>query len=375
MFLYRIALVGGMYGDPFYMDILRTDFSVAANLRIYRFFTENNNKIKQYEGWNILNTLYKECPFLLTFSEFCIIIDRPCEIHTDPELLIHAEGKAAIKFIDGYEIYCNHGVNIPSEYGKIYPANWSYSWILTKSSPNNDNRSISIDDSDSSILFNDYELTNALLTSVGYQKFCRELPLQKDLYWKDFQILILQAIDKITDWQWFYYYDFYTKEDLAISSIDTNSFNCLIKDINFGVSAELRYLYLIYNGGYQLAPKLHFYPLQQAIENITLKLEFHSLPLFHGDRQEIYYVLCDNQERLISHVYCQFPDEEPVIYAECVTSLIVSIAQCYQEGAYYIAIDEETGARSIEQDLDKIEPIFEKFNPDQIDTWRKIWKS
>ena len=51
------------------------------------------------------------------------------------------------------------------------------------------------------------------------------------------------------------------------------------------------------------------------------------------------------------------------------------IAQCYQEGAYYIAIDEETGERSIQQDLDKIEPIFEKFNPDQIDNWRKIWKS
>jgi hypothetical protein len=75
---------------------------------------------------------------------------------------------------------------------------------------------------------------------------------------------------------------------------------------------------------------------------------------------------------MISPVYCQFPDEEPVIYAECVTSLIVTIAQCYQEGAYYIAIDEETGERSIEQDLDKIEPIFEKFNPDQIDNWRKI---
>jgi hypothetical protein len=98
------------------------------------------------------------------------------------------------------------------------------------------------------------------------------------------------------------------------------------------------------------------------------------LPLFHGDRQEIYYVLCDNEERMISHVYCQFPGEEPVIYAECVTSLIVTIAQCYQEGAYYIAIDEETGERTIEQDLDKIEPIFEKFNPDRIDTWRKIWK-
>jgi hypothetical protein len=107
----------------------------------------------------------------------------------------------------------------------------------------------------------------------------------------------------------------------------------------------------------------------------TPGLESYPVRLLHGDRQEIYYVLCDNEERMISPVYCQFPNEEPVIYAECVTSLIVTIAQCYQEGAYYIAIDEETGARSIEQDLDKIEPIFEKFNPDRIDNWRKIWKS
>jgi hypothetical protein len=78
---------------------------------------------------------------------------------------------------------------------------------------------------------------------------------------------------------------------------------------------------------------------------------------------------------MISHVYCQFPNEETVIYAECVTSLIVTLAQCYQEGAYYIATNEETGERSIEQNLDAIEPIFEKFNPDQIDNWRKIWKS
>jgi hypothetical protein len=52
----------------------------------------------------------------------------------------------------------------------------------------------------------------------------------------------------------------------------------------------------------------------------------------------------------------------------------VAIAQCYQEGAYYIAIDPESGAKKIEQDLDKVEAIFEKFNPNQIDAWRSIWK-
>jgi hypothetical protein len=30
---------------------------------------------------------------------------------------------------------------------------------------------------------------------------------------------------------------------------------------------------------------------------------------------------------------------------------------------------------SSEQNLDAIEPSFEKFNPNQIDNWRKIWKS
>jgi hypothetical protein len=37
--------------------------------------------------------------------------------------------------------------------------------------------------------------------------------------------------------------------------------------------------------------------------------------------------------------------------------------------------DEPSGAKEIKQDLDKIEPIFEKFNPEQIDNWRKIWKT
>ena len=349
-------------GDSLWIELLTIDFS-TLDLWLHGFLKKNDNDNAIHNQWNILNKLYQECPFILTFNKFCIVIDRPCEIHIDRELLLHAEGKAAIRFRDGYEIYCNHGVSIPSEYGKVYPSCWKPSWILTKSRT-----------SSSEELINNCELMDILLTSIGYRKFCQELPLQKHLYWENYQALIMRGIDRIEDWQYFYYYDFYKKEDFTGTSIDSKLLNYLIKDLNFRVSAELCYLYLIYDGGYQLAPKLYFYPLKQAIDSTTLKLESCILPLFHGDRQEIYYVLCDNAERMISPVYCQFPDEEPVIYAECVTSLIVTIAQCYQEGAYYIAVDEETGARSIEQNLDAIEPIFEKFNPDQIDNWRKIWK-
>jgi hypothetical protein len=66
--------------------------------------------------------------------------------------------------------------------------------------------------------------------------------------------------------------------------------------------------------------------------------------------------------------------EEPIGYAECISSWIATIAQCDRDGGYYIAIDERSGEKEIRQDLDKIEPIFEKFNPEQIGNWRKIWK-
>jgi hypothetical protein len=85
-------------------------------------------------------------------------------------------------------------------------------------------------------------------------------------------------------------------------------------------------------------------------------------------------VICSDTKETFSTIYCKLPDKEPVVYAECLTSLIVAIAQCYQEGAYYLAINPDSGERKIEQDLDKVETIFEKFNPNQIDAWRSIWK-
>jgi hypothetical protein len=126
---------------------------------------------------------------------------------------------------------------------------------------------------------------------------------------------------------------------------------------------------------YQLAPGLNVCPLQHSVRETKLGLDVYPVQIFRGDRQEIYYVLCDNIQRPYSHVYCQFPNAEPFVYAECIGSLMVTIAQCYRDGGYYIAINEQSGEKEIKQDLAKIEPIFEKFNPEQIDNWRKIWKS
>ncbi len=289
------------------------------------------------EIWDTWKSLCEECPYLIAFENTCIIIERPTELYLDREQLAHAEGKAAIKFVDGYQVYCNHGTIIPAKYGEIHPTNWQSSWILAE------DKSLS-----------NRELISILLCNIGYKRFCQELPSEKHRYWENDQTLIAVSIDKVFYWLLFYHDDIYNYlglynlNDLSIPE-QTSQIERLINNFSFKLSQELRILYKYYNGECQIAPNLYFHPLPQSIQASTIGSSNHTILLFHGDRQEIYYVLCDNVERMISPVYCQFPNEEPVVYAECFTSLIVTIAQCYQEGAYYIAIDEETGERTIEQ--------------------------
>jgi hypothetical protein len=343
---YQIYQSEFRYANPWYYDLHINSIDNKCDMEI----------------WNTWRSLCEECPYLVAFENTCIIIDRPTELYLDRELLANAQGKAAIKFSDGHQIYCNHGITISDKYGKIHPSDWKSSWILAEQE----------------IKYNE-EIVGVLMLSIGYKNFRKELPNQEQQYWFNYHALIFDSISKIADWLFFYHDDFYhyfnlgnASEQIIIKKIF--EFEHFFNSFPFKLSKELQSLCLDYCGSYQIAPSLFFYPTDQAIQNYTFECQSYFIRLFYGDRQEIYYVLCDNEERLISHVFCQFPNEEPVIYAACITSLIVTIAQCYQEGAYYIAIDEETGERTIEQDLDKIEPIFEKFNPDQIDTWRKIWK-
>jgi hypothetical protein len=308
--------------------------------------------------WKILKSLNQECPFLFALSKICVVIERPIEIHLDNEQLPHAQNQPAMIFGDGYQIYYYHGISIPERYEEISLDSWQPQWILDETDEYN--RSV-------------------LIYNIGYKRFNNEFP--KYDFWQDRNLLLSDSIDIIINWQLYHYSQLYLKQQQT-DELKINPDNAIkiIDILPFKLPTELLSLYHYYNGGYQLTPRLYFYPLKQAIQalsNLTwIKSDTgYPFPLFKGTRDEIYYVLADDPEPTYSHVYCQFPGKEPIVYAECVTSLIVTIAQCYQEGAYYIATNEETGERSIEQDLNKIEPIFEKFNPDQIDTWRKIWKS
>jgi hypothetical protein len=351
----------GIYED--FEDIIDCHFAKILDAEI----GHTNNSYLQYciedlkiehnpEAWDILKNLTQECPYIIPLSKLCIVIEYPIEIHLDNEQLPHAHNKPATIFGDGSKVYYHHGVYFPAKYGDIPISAWQPEWILSEK---------------------EHEYNRDILTyTIGYKKFRHEYPDYD--FWQDRDRMLGQSIDIIINWQLYHYNQLYLKH-LLIDELKTN-YNDAIKITDclpFKLPIELYNLYNYYNGGYQLAPDLYFYSLKQAIHALPKLAHIKSnrgypFPLFKGDGGKIYYVIAHGLQVTYSHVYCILPGGEPMIYAECVTSLIVTIAQCYQEGCYHIEIDRETGIREIKQDLDRIEPIFEKFNPDQIDTWRKI---
>ena len=351
---------------------------VRTNSWFYDFYVKHKNKDVDLKYWNVIKSLSEECQYLITWDRVCIVIERPIELYLDRELWLHSDGKAAVKYADGYELYCHHGSVVPAKYGKIHSSNWQTKWILSEE-----------ENPTSRHWHEQKELSINLFLGIGYKKYLRELPksIEKYTSFESPGIINHALQDIIIEWLRFHYYEYYnggndieweayTDHYLSKSPSQRlcDDIKHICKYFSCKLSKELESFYLTYQGNYPIAPGLHFYPLQEAVKNTRLDLSVYPVRLFRGDRNETYYLLCNSRRKTISPVYCQFLGRKPVVYAECLTSWIATIAQCYQEGAYYIAIDSESGERKIEQDLDKVELIFEKFNPNQIDAWRSIWK-
>ncbi|MFH7027318.1 MAG: DUF6745 domain-containing protein [Heteroscytonema crispum UTEX LB 1556] len=121
------------------------------------------------ERWEILQKLCKHCGRIFTYEEnICIVCDRPLHIRFDNENRLHAEGKPAIQFADGYSLYFYHGVTLPEKYGIIHPQQWQAQWLLTE-----DNA----------------ELRRVLIQGIGYAKICQELQATELDSWAEYTLL------------------------------------------------------------------------------------------------------------------------------------------------------------------------------------------
>jgi hypothetical protein len=222
---------------------------------------------------------------------------------------------------------------------------------------------------------------------------------------------ISQAIERIISCR----KTFFFKNDMLVSSLTSKEIQVLTEGFPFRLPTEIVELYQFCPIGVDIDAGLTFFlPLEEALDiclrsrinydipsSILSQLaipylkyfkgcfkdekyqeifeyyphNYCELPIIRGYCKEIYHVVCGKQNSISSPVWFKFQDGETVQYTSSLTNLMLTVAECYETGAYYNVFHEEYGEWEIESDLERVELIFEKYNPDQIDTWRKIWRN
>ncbi|MDJ0556907.1 MAG: hypothetical protein QNJ68_21165 [Microcoleaceae cyanobacterium MO_207.B10] len=120
------------------------------------------------EKWQALQSLVKECGFVLQLENTCLVCERPIKLFQDEQNRFHAEGRPAIKFIDGYRIYSYHGVRLPDKYGLLHPNRWQAKWLLSEENA---------------------ELRRVLIQGIGYSRICQELQAVELDSWREYHLL------------------------------------------------------------------------------------------------------------------------------------------------------------------------------------------
>jgi hypothetical protein len=134
-----------------YIDV---DSLVLASTKFDYGISVLNLPYEQIE-WEALQSLVKNCgSMIFPYEEVCLVCDRPRILSFDNQQRLHAEGKPAIQFADGYSLYAYHGVKLPEKYGTLHPNQWQAKWLLEE-----DNA----------------ELRRVLTQGIGYERLIQEL--------------------------------------------------------------------------------------------------------------------------------------------------------------------------------------------------------
>ncbi len=89
----------------------------------------------EQEKWGLLQCIIINCGWIYPFEKTCIVCERPIKLSFDSQERLHAEGKLAIQFADGWGLYSYHGVTLPEKYGAVHPREWQAEWYLQEPIP------------------------------------------------------------------------------------------------------------------------------------------------------------------------------------------------------------------------------------------------
>lgn len=106
------------------------EWASACSYIDFCFSVLNLNCVHQLAKWSVVQSIVKYWGRIFVYEEIAIICDRPRILSFDNQKHLHAEGKPAIQFADGFSVYAYHGVTLPEKYGKLHPNQWEAKWLL-----------------------------------------------------------------------------------------------------------------------------------------------------------------------------------------------------------------------------------------------------
>lgn len=145
-----------------------SSFNWISTAATFDFFTSELDCYYEPKIYQFVDKVVRAGVFIFPFEECCFVCDRPLHIRFDNENQLHAEGKPAIEFADGYSIYFYHGVTLPENYGKVHPQQWQAQWLLTETNA---------------------ELRRVLIQGIGYARICQELQAVELDTWAEYTLL------------------------------------------------------------------------------------------------------------------------------------------------------------------------------------------
>ncbi|MDY6901133.1 MAG: hypothetical protein SWZ49_24085, partial [Cyanobacteriota bacterium] len=149
---------------------------LIAECSYYDFCISVLNYPYNQNQWNILQNIAKYCGWIFPYQDTCIVSNRPTSLSFDEQNNLHADGKPAIEYADGFKVYSHHGIWLPEKYGKIQSSEWRSHWLLSEENA---------------------ELRRILIQAIGYDKICQELGAIELDSWNEYTLLKIENYTEI----------------------------------------------------------------------------------------------------------------------------------------------------------------------------------
>jgi hypothetical protein len=168
------------------------------------------------------------------------------------------------------------------------------------------------------------------------------------------------------------------------SGLSSNRIDEITKNFPFKLTKSMRQFYQHWNAELEVASLVFLLPIENALDvyrdlnngDSAYQIITNNpgdmclFPIFRGYCKEFYYITCKTEEVADSPTWIQYPRDEPIIYSGSLCELMTTFSECYQNGAFYFDTDGYTEGGEPEEDLEKFEITFQKYNPEYIDIWR-----